>query len=71
MRSTDEVKIVAIDTNKTIISLDVKSLYTNVSLKEATDFALQKLYSQDSPPEIGKAIMKRLFGGQECVFQVL
>ena len=42
------------------MSLDVKSLYTNVTLKEAIVIALQKLYSQESPPEIQRATMKRL-----------
>ena len=38
----------------------MKSLYTNVPLKEAIEIALQKLYSQESPPEIQRATMKRL-----------
>ena len=32
--------------NENLISLDVKSLYTNVPLREAVDKALRKLYSQ-------------------------
>ena len=51
---------IALDPNETIISLDLKSLYTNVPLKEAIEIALQKLYSQESPPEIQRATMKRL-----------
>ena len=38
----------------------MKSFYTNVPLKEAIEIALQKLYSQESPPEIQRATMKRL-----------
>ena len=38
----------------------MKKLYTNVPLKEAIEIALQKLYSQESPPEIQRATMKRL-----------
>ena len=38
----------------------MKSLYTNVPLKEAIGIALQKLYSQESRPEIQRATMKRL-----------
>ena len=38
----------------------MKSLYTNVPLKEAIGIALQKLYSQESPPEIQRATMKKL-----------
>ena len=51
---------IALDPDETIISLDLKSLYTNVPLKEAIENALQKLYSQESPPEIQRATMKRL-----------
>ena len=36
--------------NGNLISLDVKSLYTNVPLKEAINIALRKLYEQDEPP---------------------
>ena len=52
---------IALDPGETIIFLDLKSLYTNVPLKEAIEIALQKLYSQESPPEIQIATMKRLF----------
>ena len=38
----------------------MKSLYTNVPLKEAIEIALQKLYSQESLPKIQRAIIKRL-----------
>ena len=51
---------IALDSDETIISLDVKSLYTNVPLKEAIEIALLKLYSQESPPEIQRATRKRL-----------
>ena len=53
----ETIEIIA---DETIISLDVKSLYTNVPLKEAIEIALQKLYSQESPPEIQRATMKML-----------
>ena len=43
-----------------MISLDVKSLYTNVPLKEAIDIALRKLYEQYEPPSIARKTMKRL-----------
>ena len=48
----EKIENIALDPDETIISLDVKSLYTNVPLKEAIEIALQKLYSQESPPEI-------------------
>ena len=53
-------KNIALDPDETIISLDEKSLYTNVPLKEAIEIALQKLYSQESPPEIQRATKKML-----------
>ena len=56
----EKIENIALDPDETIISLDVKSLYTNVPLKEAIEIALQKLYSQESPPEIQRATMKRL-----------
>ena len=56
----EKIENIALDPDETIISLDVKSLYTNVPLMEAIEIALQKLYSQESPPEIQRATMKRL-----------
>ena len=50
----------SLDTDETILSLDVKTLYTNIPLKEAIEIALQKLYSQESPPEIQRASSKML-----------
>ena len=49
-----------LEPNENLISLDVKSLYTNVPLKEAIDIALRKLYEQDEPPSIARKTMKRL-----------
>ena len=46
-----------LEPNENLISLDVKSLYTNVPLKEAIDIAL---YEQDEPPSIARKTMKRL-----------
>ena len=53
-------EVIYLDSDEIIISLDVKSLHTNVPLKEAIEIALQKLYNQESPPEIQRATMKRL-----------
>ena len=36
----------------------VKSLYTNIPLKEARDIALRKLYEQDEPPSIARKTAK-------------
>ena len=43
-----------------ILSLDVKSLYTNVPVKEAINIALRSLYARDDKPEIPRTTMKRL-----------
>ena len=40
-----------------MISLDVKSLYTNLPLKEALDIALRKLYEQDEPTSIARKVL--------------
>ena len=56
----ETIENIALDPDETIISLDVKSLYTNVPLKEAIEIALQNLYSQESPPEIQRAAIKRI-----------
>ena len=49
-----------LELNENLISLDVKSLYTNVPVKEAIDIALRKLYEQDEPPSIARKPMKRM-----------
>ena len=48
-----------LELNENFVSLDVKSLYTTVPLKEAKDIALRKLYEQDEPPSIARKTMKR------------
>ena len=49
-----------LEPNENLISLDVKSLYTNVPLKEAIDIALRKLYEQNETASIARKTMKRL-----------
>ena len=51
---------ITLEPDEKMISLDVKSLYTNVPLKEAKDIALRKLHEQDEPPSIAKKTMKIL-----------
>ena len=46
----ETIENIALDPDEIIKSFDVKSLYTNVPLKEAIEIALQKLYNQESPP---------------------
>ena len=55
----ETIENIALDPDETIISLDSKCLYTNVSLNEAIEIALQTLYSQESPPEIQRATLKK------------
>ena len=47
------------NSDESIISLDVKSLYTNVPLKEAVEIALRRLYEQVNPPETSRKTMKK------------
>ena len=49
-----------LDSNESIFSLDVKSLYTNVPLKEVIEIALRSLYEQVNPPETSRKTMKNL-----------
>ena len=58
--ATETIENIALDPDETKIPLDMKSLYTNVLLKEAIEIALQKLCSQESPPEVQRATMKRI-----------
>ena len=49
-----------LDSDESIISLDVRSLYTKVPLKEAVELALGRLYEQVNPPETSRKTMKKL-----------
>ena len=49
-----------LDSDESIISLDVKSLYTNVPLKEAVEIALRRLYEQVNPLKLSRKTMKKL-----------
>ena len=48
-----------LDSDESIISLDVKSLYTNVPLKQVVVIALRRLYEQFNPPETSRKTMKK------------
>ena len=48
-----------LDSDESIISLDVKSLYTNVALKEAIEIALRRLYEQVNHPKTSRKAMKK------------
>ena len=58
--ATEFLESTNLEPHENLISLDVKSLYTNVPLKKAIDIALRKLYEQDEPPSIASKTMKRL-----------
>ena len=49
-----------LDSDESIISLEVKSLNTNVPLKEAVEIALRRLYEQVNPRETSRKTMKKL-----------
>ena len=49
-----------LDEDELVVSLDVKSLYTNVPVEEAIEIALKELYSSDEVPEIPRSAMKSL-----------
>ena len=49
-----------LDSDEKIISLDKKSLYTNVPLNEAVEIAPRRLYEQINPPETYRKTMKKL-----------
>ena len=66
------IENIALDPNETIISIDVNKLYIDVSLKEAIEVSLQKLYSQESPPEIQRATIKSLeYGSAKIISSVI
>ena len=46
--------------NENRMSQNVNMLYTKISIREAIDISLRKLYEQDEPLSIAKKIMKRL-----------
>ena len=49
-----------IDSDESIISLDVKSMYTNVPLREAAEIALRRIFEQVNPPETSRKNTKKL-----------
>ena len=49
-----------LEKDEQILSLDVKSLYTNVPVKKAINIALRSLYARDDKPDIPRTTMKRL-----------
>ena len=49
-----------LDEDGLVVSLDVKSLYTNVPVEEVIEITLKELYSSDKVPEIPRSAMKSL-----------
>ena len=58
--ATEILESTNLEPKENLTSLEVKSLYTNVPLKEAIDIALRKLYEQDEPPSIARKTMNRM-----------
>ena len=58
--ASSTLEAIKLDEDELVVSLDVKSLYTNVSVEEAIEIALKKLYSSDKIPEIPRSAMKSL-----------
>ena len=58
--ASSTLEVIKLDEDDLIVSLDVKSLYTNVSVEEAIEIALKKLHSSDEIPEIPRSAMKSL-----------
>ena len=54
------LELIKLEKDEQILSLDVKSLYTNVPVKEAINIALRSLYARDDKPDIPRTTMKRL-----------
>ena len=48
-----------LDADESIISLDLKSSYTQVPLKEAVEVALRRVYEQINPPQIYRKTIKK------------
>ena len=49
-----------LEDDKQIVSLDLKSLYTNVPVGEVIEIALRELYSSNLAPDIPRSAMKSL-----------
>ena len=49
------IENIKLDSDESIISLDVKNLYTNVPLKDVMDIALKTLYSQNELPDLSRS----------------
>ena len=56
-KTLEQIKL---EKDEKILSLDVKSLYTNVPIKEAINIAQRSLYARDDKPDILRTTMKRL-----------
>ena len=56
-KSLEQIKL---EKDKQSLSLDVKSLYTNVPVKETINIALRSFYARDDKPDIPRTTMKRL-----------
>ena len=53
------IEITNLDSDESIMSLDVKNLTTKVPLKDVIDIALKTLYSQNELPDLSRSTRKR------------
>ena len=51
---------IALESDETILSRDVKSLYTNVPVHEAIELACEAIYASSNPPEMQQPTFKKL-----------
>ena len=65
----DRTENTKLDSEESIISLDVKNLHTNVPIKKAIDIAFKKLYNQNEPHDLSRSTMKRLLYMAVCDVQ--
>ena len=49
-----------LDSDESITSLDVRSLYTNIPLKEDVEIAMRRVYEQTKTQELSRKSMKKL-----------
>ena len=54
LEAKEILESISLELKEIAVSLNVKSFYTNVAIKDAIDIALRKLYEQDEPPSIAR-----------------
>ena len=57
---SEKIRKLRLPDDETVFSMDVKSLYTNVPVREAIDLACDALYSSEEVPRVSRATVKTL-----------